>query len=160
MASINQITIGLDNGLSLTMCQIIICTNAELLSFVTVKWNYSEISIKMQIFKCSQRCEIFIEAQCVHLIVMMTLSNGNIFRVTGHLCGEIPGPRWIPRTNGNLRRYRAHYDVIVMKWSSLVSCLSGHIGIGGNSSPIETSYFIYKIWVNFPSCTMYPMEYE
>ena len=25
---------------------------------------------------------------------MMTSSNGNIFRVTGHLCGEFTGPRW------------------------------------------------------------------
>ena len=68
---------------------------------------------------------------------MMTSSNGNIFRVTGHLCGEFTGPRWIPLTKasdtelwcflwawincwvnnreaGDLRRYRAHYDVIVM----------------------------------------------
>ena len=33
--------------------------------------------------------------------IMMTLSNGNIFRVTGHLCGEFTGHRWIrwiPRT--------------------------------------------------------------
>ena len=30
--------------------------------------------------------------------IMMTSSNGNIFRVTGHLCGEFPGDRWIPRT--------------------------------------------------------------
>ena len=29
---------------------------------------------------------------------MMTSSNGNIFRVTGHLCGELTGLRWIPRT--------------------------------------------------------------
>ena len=29
---------------------------------------------------------------------MMTSSNGNIFRVTGHLCGEFTGPRWIPLT--------------------------------------------------------------
>ena len=28
----------------------------------------------------------------------MTSSNGNIFRVTGHLCGEFTGLRWIPRT--------------------------------------------------------------
>ena len=28
---------------------------------------------------------------------MMTSSNGNSFRVTGHLCGEFIGPRWIPR---------------------------------------------------------------
>ena len=25
-------------------------------------------------------------------------SNGNIFRVTDHLCGEFTGPRWIPHT--------------------------------------------------------------
>ena len=71
---------------------------------------------------------------------MMTSSNENIFRVTDHLCGKFTGPRWIPRTKasdrrgalvfslicvwmngcvnnseaGDLRRYRAHYDVIVM----------------------------------------------
>ena len=33
--------------------------------------------------------------------VMMTSSNGNIFRVTGHLCGEFTGPRWIPRTKAS-----------------------------------------------------------
>ena len=32
---------------------------------------------------------------------MMTSSNGNIFRVTGHLCGEFTGPRWIPRTKAS-----------------------------------------------------------
>ena len=75
-------------------------------------------------------------------VIMMTSSNGNIFRVTGHLCGEFTGPRrWIPRTKasdaelwalmfslicarinawvnnheaGDLRRNRAHYDVSVM----------------------------------------------
>ena len=72
----------------------------------------------------------------------MTSSNRNIFGVTGHLCGEFTGPRWTPgdfpaqrpvtrgfdvffdlrldnrlgnnREAGDLRRYRAHYDVIVM----------------------------------------------
>ena len=32
---------------------------------------------------------------------MMTSSNRNIFRVTGHLCGEFTGPRWIPRTKAS-----------------------------------------------------------
>ena len=32
---------------------------------------------------------------------MMTSSNGNIFRVTGHLCGEFTGPRWIPCTKAS-----------------------------------------------------------
>ena len=32
---------------------------------------------------------------------MMTSSNGNIFRVTGPLCGEFTGDRWIPRTKAS-----------------------------------------------------------
>ena len=32
---------------------------------------------------------------------MMTSSNGNNFRVTGHLCGEFTGPRWIHRTKAS-----------------------------------------------------------
>ena len=32
---------------------------------------------------------------------MMTSSNGNIFRVTGHLCGEFTGHWWIPRTKAS-----------------------------------------------------------
>ena len=71
--------------------------------------------------------------------LMVALSNGNIFRVTGHLCRELSGSRWIPRTKasdselwyfslicvwingwvnnrkaGDLRRYRVHYDATVM----------------------------------------------
>ena len=69
----------------------------------------------------------------------MTSSNGNSFRVTGPLCGELTGDRWILRTKasdaelwcflrsapwtngwvnnreaGDLRRHRANYDGIVM----------------------------------------------
>ena len=33
--------------------------------------------------------------------IMMTSSNGNIFRVTGHLCGEFIGPRWTPHTKAS-----------------------------------------------------------
>ena len=68
---------------------------------------------------------------------MMTSSNEYIIRVTVHLCMEFTGHRWIPRTKasdallfslicvwingwvnnreaGDLRRYRALYDVTVM----------------------------------------------
>ena len=84
---------------------------------------------------------------------MMTSSNGNIFRVTGHLCGEFTGHWWIPCTkasdvelwffirvwiNGwvnnceasDLRRSRAHYDVTVinaMKWTPHPSSRRPHI---------------------------------
>ena len=59
---------------------------------------------------------------------MKTSSNGNIFRVTGPLCGEFTGHRPIPRKGqwrwasrgnreaGDLRRHRAHYDVTVMMY--------------------------------------------
>ena len=33
--------------------------------------------------------------------LMMTSSKGNIFRVTGHVCGEFTGPRRIPRTKAS-----------------------------------------------------------
>ena len=32
---------------------------------------------------------------------MMTSSNGDILRITGHLCGEFTGHRWIPRTKAS-----------------------------------------------------------
>ena len=38
---------------------------------------------------------------CFTIIVMMTSSNVNIFRVTGHLCREFTGHRWIPRTKAS-----------------------------------------------------------
>ena len=35
------------------------------------------------------------------LLVMMTSSNGNLFRVTGHLCGKFTGHRWISHTKAS-----------------------------------------------------------
>ena len=70
---------------------------------------------------------------------MMTSSNGNIFRVTGHLCGEFTGDPhkgqwrgalmlslicvWINgwvnnREASDLRHHSTHYDVIVMNFDS------------------------------------------
>ena len=78
---------------------------------------------------------------------MMTSSNGNIFRVTGHLCGELTGHRWIPhkgqwrgalvfsliyawingwvnnREPGDWRRHRVHNDVAVI-WKKLSATTS------------------------------------
>ena len=75
----------------------------------------------------------------------MTSSNGNIFRVTGPLCGELTGHRWIPHTQrpvtrsfdiffdlrlkknwvnireaGDLRRHHTHYDIIVSDTLSML----------------------------------------
>ena len=38
---------------------------------------------------------------CRNNMYMMTSWNGNIFCVTGHLCGEFTDPRWIPLTKAS-----------------------------------------------------------
>ena len=48
-------------------------------------------------------------------IFMMTSSNGNIFRVTGHLCGEFTGPRWIPHTKPVTRSFDVFFDLRLNK---------------------------------------------
>ena len=79
------------------------------------------------------------QGEVTAVMYMMTSSNGNGFRVTGHLCGEFTGPQWIPHTKasdaglrcflwsgpdkrlsinngeaGDLSRHTTHCDVIVM----------------------------------------------
>ena len=41
---------------------------------------------------------------------MMTPSNGNIFSVIGHLCGEFTGPRWIPALRPVTRSFAVFFD--------------------------------------------------
>ena len=49
------------------------------------------------------------------LFTMMTSSNGNIFRVTGHLCGEFTGPRWIPHTKASDAALWCFFDLRLNK---------------------------------------------
>ena len=42
---------------------------------------------------------------------IVTSSNGNIFRVTGHLCGEFTGPRWIPPPRPVTRSFDVYFDL-------------------------------------------------
>ena len=44
----------------------------------------------------------------------MASSNGNIFRITGHLCGEFTGHRWIPHTKASLNVF---FDLRLSKQS-------------------------------------------
>ena len=91
--------------------------------------------------------------------IMMTSSNGNIFRVTGHLCGEFTGPGEFPaqsqwraalmfslicvwingwvnnRKAGDLRRYRSHYDAIVMINGGIINPVM--LGHGWVTIPIK-----------------------
>ena len=99
---------------------------------------------------------------------MMTSSNGNIFRVTCHLCGEFTGPGEFPaqrlvtrnfdvffdlcldngwvnnREAGDLRRHRAHYDVIVMKDTFFKS-----VAIKGLGYIFVDHGPLFRTWFNF-----------
>ena len=79
---------------------------------------------------------------------MITVSNGNIFRETCHLCGEFTGPGEFPAQRqvtqsfgvlfdlrqkndwvnngaaGDLRRHRTHYDVVAMYTHTFQECFS------------------------------------
>ena len=49
---------------------------------------------------------------------MMMSSNGNIFRITGHLCGEFTGPRWIPAQRPVTWSFDVFFDLRPNKWLS------------------------------------------
>ena len=89
-------------------------------------------------FEQNKRVTVFHEKRFqLPMPSMMTSSNRNIFRVTGHLCGEVPGEfpaqrpvtrsfdvffdlclinDWVNnREAGDLRRHVDHYDVSVMQ---------------------------------------------
>ena len=44
-------------------------------------------------------------------LIMMPSSNGNIFRVTGPLCGEFTGHRWIPAQRPVTRSFDVFFDL-------------------------------------------------
>ena len=99
--------------------------------------------------------------QILWYTAMETSSNGIIFYVTDHLCGEFTGHRWIPhkgqwrgalmfslicawingwvnnREAGDLRRHCAHYDITVMLYH--LQYLMGIMRLGCWSSPVTAA---------------------
>ena len=90
----------------LTRHQAIIWTSAGILLIWPPGTNFSEILIRIQTFSF-KKMHLKWRPICLGLDVskygrgMMTSSNGNIFRVTGLLCEEFPGHRWIPHTKAS-----------------------------------------------------------
>ena len=95
-------------------------------------------------------------------IFTMTSSNGNIFRVTGPLCGEFTGPGEFPaqrpvtrsfdvffdlrlnkrlskqREAGDLRRNSSHYDVIIMYTVISITCWPDGVIQNGRRDPMKS----------------------
>ena len=60
----------------------------------------------MQTFTCTS---------FIHSLIMMTSSNGNIFRVTGPLCGEFTGPGEFPTQRPVTRSFDVFFDLRLNK---------------------------------------------
>ena len=122
----------LSNGTETTLLTGFACKSvtAALLKLYLYLFNVNTKHYWQNLYRC---------ARVVGGLSMIAPSNGVIFRVTGHLCGEFTGTRWIPhkkgqwrgalmfslicvwingwvnnREAGDLRGYRAHYDITVM----------------------------------------------
>ena len=52
---------------------------------------------------------------CLNQCFMMTSSNGNLFRVTGHLCGEFTGPGEFPAQRPVTRSFDVFFDLPLNK---------------------------------------------
>ena len=65
-----------------------------LTTWMRVLWN-KLCSASQEICTRLALCFLLVNTQILHNYIM-TSSNGNTFRVTGHLCGVFTGPRWIP----------------------------------------------------------------
>ena len=70
-------------------------------SFVNHFKAISEFKLEWQSANTQFHSKSAIFVPCDLEIFMMTSSNGNIFRVTDHLCGKFTGPRWISRTKAS-----------------------------------------------------------
>ena len=56
-----------------------------------------------------------ITPRAIRICFIMTASKGNIFRVTGHLCGQFTGPRWIPTQRPVTRSFDVFFDLRLNK---------------------------------------------
>ena len=75
---------------------------------------------------------------------MMTSSYGSIFRVTGHLCGEFTGPRWIPCTKARDAELWCFHSSLGMDEASFISPLTINFVAYLASKPHSFSFCQYK----------------
>ena len=67
-----------------------------------VKYILSSVWVRLSIFSPLSILQyVGLYVFSLPISIPMTSSNGNIVRVTGHLCGEFTGHRWIPRTKAS-----------------------------------------------------------
>ena len=79
---------------------------------------------------------------------MMTSSNGNIFRVTGHLCGEFHSSVMMTSSNGNIFRVTGHLSgefhssVMMTSSNGNIFRVTGHL-CGEFTGPVTRSFDVF-----------------
>ena len=86
---------------------------------------------------------------------MMTSSNGNIFRVTGHLSEEFTGPRWIPAQRPVTQSFDVFFDLCLKNrlskqswgwWFEMLSrSLWRHRNVTGKNASVQLMCTVYII---------------
>ena len=87
-------------------------TKLQLLGQRTSPGGLTVYTLIILVCDCEYGCMI------LHPKLMMTSSNGSIFRVTEYLCGKFTGHRWIPRTKAS------DAELWCLLWSTLNKWLS------------------------------------
>ena len=99
-------------------------------------------------------------------MTMMTSSNGNIFRVNGHLCGEFTGPGEFPTQRPVTRSFDVFFDLSLNKrlskqswdwWSETLSCSlwrhrNDHNKIKHHKTPCPGLYCKWRPFFNNGYC--------
>ena len=86
---------------------------------VTILYHIVSVMISSRIFYdvlyFFRQWVVFTMNPLMFLDKMMTSSNGNIFRVTGHLCGEFTGPGEFPTQKPVTRSFDVFFDLCLNK---------------------------------------------
>ena len=79
---------------------------------------YSPVNINLALMYVCRNNRWKMCIMAVPTLNMMTSSNGNIFRVTGPLCGEFTGPGEFPAKRPVTRSFDIFFDLRLNKWLS------------------------------------------
>ena len=94
--------IAVNTGGTLCVCQMLSSTHAGIYPFSGAETPLHQNAQDSHVYgPPPQNQSTFPWRDVHHWVCMMTSSNGNIFRVTGLLCGEFTGRRWIPHTKAS-----------------------------------------------------------
>ena len=94
----------------------------------------------------------------------MTSSNGNIFRVTGLLCEEFTGHRWIPRTKASDANFDIFFELRLNKqlskqswdwWFETPSCSLWHQCNGYETTWQHAVYLVNDVTIYFCDFDIY-----